>query len=171
MPSHCSPLMAFPSISPPLLPFSSSSTSSDTPKPTRFTPQGVKKSNSLPPGLAEDVADKLEEFLVAVPWFTSQGGGGWTLCTLLLHQLVLPLLGLRELGGDDHEAQVDHEEGTHLSGWKYIHGNFFLWFHQKLIYSKCYFQVHFSTLPWNSLSASWSLNKDLSARWNEANYV
>lgn len=126
MPSHCSPLTAFPSISPPLLPFSSSSTSSDTPKPTRFTPQGVKKSNSLPPGLAEDVANKLEEFLVAVPRFTGQGGGRWTLCTLLLHQLMLPLLGLRELGGDDHEAQVDHEEGTHLSGWKHPWKNCFV---------------------------------------------
>ncbi|XP_025779049.1 voltage-dependent T-type calcium channel subunit alpha-1H-like [Puma concolor] len=35
-------------------------------------------------------------------------------CTLLPHELVLPLLGLRELRGDHHQAQVDHEEGAHL---------------------------------------------------------
>lgn len=34
--------------------------------------------------------------------------------SLLPHQSVLPLLCLRELGGDDHEAQVDHEERAHL---------------------------------------------------------
>lgn len=70
MPPRCSPLSAFPSIGLPLSPLSSSSTSSDTPKAARFAPQGVEDSDSLPPGFAEDVADKLEEFLVAVPGFT-----------------------------------------------------------------------------------------------------
>lgn len=77
-----------------------------------FAPQGVVESRRSPLSLAEDVADQLEDLLVAVPGLShaGQGGGGQALRPLLLHQLVLPLLGLRELGGDDHQAQVDHEE-------------------------------------------------------------
>lgn len=94
VPPDCSPLTTFPSIGLPLPAFSSSSTSSDATEAPGFPPQGVEKGNGLPPGLAEDVADELEEFLVAVPGFTGQSGGGRTLSSLLLHELVLPLLGL-----------------------------------------------------------------------------
>lgn len=69
-----------------------------------------------PAGLAQHVADQLEELFVAVPRFmqAGQGRGGQALGPLLLHQLVLPLLGLTELGGDDHQTQVDHEERANL---------------------------------------------------------
>lgn len=90
---HCSPLTALSSIGFPLPPFSSSS-SPDATKPARLSPQGVEQNDSLPPGFAQDVADKLEELLVAVSGLARQGGGGQTLRSLLLHQLVLSLLGL-----------------------------------------------------------------------------
>lgn len=62
------------------------------------------------------MADQLEDLLVAIAWLShaGQGGGGQALRPLLLHQLVFPLFGLGELSGDDHQAQVDHEEGTNL---------------------------------------------------------
>lgn len=137
VPPDCSPLTTFPSIGLPLPAFSSSSTSSDATEAPGFPPQSVEKGDGLPPGLAEDMADKLEELLVAVPGFTGQSGGGRTLSSLLLHELVLPLLGLWELGGDHHEAQVDHEEGTHLGGWESCVNIPFLrpsclWSHQEL---------------------------------------
>lgn len=64
------------------------------------------------------MADQLEDLLVAVTRLghAGQGRGREALRPLLLHQLVLPLLGLRELGGDDHQAQVDHEERANLEG-------------------------------------------------------
>lgn len=34
--------------------------------------------------------------------------------SLFAHQLVLTLLGFGKLRGDDHQAQIDHEEGAHL---------------------------------------------------------
>lgn len=57
-------------------------------------------------GFAHDVADVLEDFLIAVTWLHVAGhsAGGQIPCSLLLHELVLPLLGLRELCGYDHEA-------------------------------------------------------------------
>lgn len=84
----------------------------------RLAPQGVVESRRPPLGLAQDVADQLEDLLVAVARLghAGQGGGREALRPLLLHQLVLPLLGLRELGGDDHQAQVDHEERADLEG-------------------------------------------------------
>lgn len=94
MSPHGSPLMTFLSIGLPLSPFSSSPASPHPTEATRFPSQGVEKHDNLPPALAEDVADQLEEFLVAVPGLAGQGGGGGTLCSLLLHQLMLPLLGL-----------------------------------------------------------------------------
>lgn len=115
MSQHRSPLRPSPSIGLPLPPFPTSS-SSYPPEAARLAPQHVEEGDRLPPGLADDVAEQLEEFLVAVPGLAGQRGGGQTLGPLLLHQLVLPLLGLRELGGDDHQTQVDHEEGTHLTG-------------------------------------------------------
>lgn len=114
MPQNCSPLTSPPTIGLPLPPFSTPSTSADTPKATRFPSQGVEKGNSLSPGLAENMTDQLEKLLIAVARFTGKGGRGGALCSLLLHQLVLPLLGLWELSGDNHEAQIDHEEGTDL---------------------------------------------------------
>lgn len=67
-------------------------------------------------GFAHDVADVLEDLLVAVSWLHVAGdsAGREVPGPLLLHQLVLPLLGLRELCGNDHQAQVNHEEGAHL---------------------------------------------------------
>lgn len=83
-----------------------------------LAPQCVVESCRSPLSLAEDVADQLEDLLVAVSRLShaGQGGGGQALCPLLLHQLVFPLLGLRELGGDNHQAQVDHKEWTNLDG-------------------------------------------------------
>lgn len=94
MPPRCRPLAAFPSIGFPLPTVSSTSASPHSAKAARFPPQGVEQNDSLPPGLAQDVADELEELLVAVSGLARQGGGGQTLCSLLLHQLVLSLLGL-----------------------------------------------------------------------------
>lgn len=94
VPPRCCPLATLSSIGFPLPTVSSTSTSPDSAKAARFPPQGVEQNDGLPPGLAQDVADELEELLVAVPWLARQGGGGQTLCSLLLHQLVLPLLGL-----------------------------------------------------------------------------
>lgn len=67
-------------------------------------------------GFAHDVADILEDLLVAVSGLHVAGNsaGGEVPGPLLLHQLVLPLLGFWELRGDDHQAQIDHEEGAHL---------------------------------------------------------
>lgn len=110
--------MPSPSIGLPLLLFPSSFSSPNTTETTRFTPQCVKKGNSLSPGLAEEVAHQLEELFVAIPWFTGKRGGGRTLSSLLLHQLMLPLLSLWKLGCNDHEAQIDHEERTNLKGQK-----------------------------------------------------
>ena len=83
-----------------------------------LAPQRVVESCRSPLSLAEDVADQLEDLLVAISRLShaGQGGGGQALRPLLLHQLVLPLFGLWELGGDDHQAQVDHEEWTNLDG-------------------------------------------------------
>lgn len=77
-----------------------------------LAPQRVVEGCRSPLGLAEDVADQLEDLFVAIPGLghAGQGGGRQALSPLLLHQLVLPLFGLRELGGDNHQAQVDHEE-------------------------------------------------------------
>lgn len=90
-----------------------------TPAPAgwwRLAPQSVVESSRSPLGLAEDVADELEDLLIAVSRLghAGQGGRGQALCPLLLHQLVFPLLGLGELSGNDHQAQVDHEERTNL---------------------------------------------------------
>lgn len=67
--------------------------------------------------LAVQVADVLEHLLVAAAWLRVAGEGavvGAVSRTLLLHQLVLALLCFRELGCYYNQAQVDHEEGTHL---------------------------------------------------------
>lgn len=61
-----------------------------------FAPQSVVESRRPPLGLAEDVADQLEDLLVTIPGLShaGQGGGGQALRPLLLHQLVFPLFGL-----------------------------------------------------------------------------
>ena len=43
-----------------------------------------------------------------------EGRGGCELGPLRLHLGCLPPLRLRELGSDDDEAEVDHEEGPNL---------------------------------------------------------
>lgn len=91
------------------------STTPVTPASTRwwgFAPQSVVESCRSPLGLAKDMANQLEYLLVAISRLShaGQGGGGQTLRPLLLHQLVFPLFGLRELGGNNYQAQVDHEE-------------------------------------------------------------
>lgn len=67
-------------------------------------------------GFAHDVADILEDLLVAVSGLhvAGNGAGGEVPGPLLLHKLVLPLLGFWELCGNDHQTQIDHEEGAHL---------------------------------------------------------
>lgn len=67
--------------------------------------------------LADDVSQVLEQLVVAGARLGEGGqsaGVGHEAHPLFLHQLALPLLGLRELGGDDHQAKVDHEEGANL---------------------------------------------------------
>lgn len=83
-----------------------------------LAPQRVVESCWSPLSLAEDMADELKDLLVAVSRLrhAGQGGGGQTLCPLLLHQLVFPLFGLWKLCGYNHEAQVDHEEWSNLDG-------------------------------------------------------
>lgn len=78
--------------------------------------KGPEECGGAPAGLSEDVAGQLEEFLITVPRLGQRGqrAGGETGCPLLLHQLVLPLLRLRELSRNHNQTQVDHEEGTHL---------------------------------------------------------
>lgn len=74
MPPGCSPPMSFSNVGFSFSHLSSTSTSY-TPEAIRFPPKVVEKGDSLSPGLAEDVADQLEEFLIAVPRLTGQGGG------------------------------------------------------------------------------------------------
>lgn len=67
--------------------------------------------------LAIKVTDVAKHLLVARARFAvagERGVVGHVAGALLPHQGVLPLLRLGELGGDDHEAQVDHEERAHL---------------------------------------------------------
>lgn len=45
-----------------------------------------------------------------------QGRGGRVAGALLPHSFHFPFLRLRELCGDDDQAQVDHEEGADLWG-------------------------------------------------------
>lgn len=66
---------------------------------------------------AVKVTNISEHLLIARAWLTVTGQGrvvGHEASALFPHQGVLSLLRLRELGGDDHEAQVDHEERAHL---------------------------------------------------------
>lgn len=74
-------------------------TTSVTSTPTSWwglAPQGVVESCRSPLSLAEDMADQLEDLLVAISRLShaGQGGGGQALRPLLLHQLVFPLFGL-----------------------------------------------------------------------------
>ncbi len=55
--------------------------------------------------LTEDVADELEDLLVAVAGF-GQCAGGQTGGSLLLHQLMLALFSLRKLSRYDDQTQV-----------------------------------------------------------------
>lgn len=69
--------------------------------------------------LAIQVADVAQHLLVARARLAvagERGVVGHVASALLPHQGVLPLLRLGKLGGDDHEAQVDHEERSHLAG-------------------------------------------------------
>lgn len=61
-----------------------------------LAPQRVVESCRSPLSLAEDMADQLEDLLIAISWLShaGQGGGGQALRPLLLHQLVFPLFGL-----------------------------------------------------------------------------
>ena len=75
------------------------------------------KPDPSPLGLPEDVREVLERLLVAVAGRREAGQRGVVGLEpqpLVLHQALLPLLRFRELGGDDHQAQVDHEERTDL---------------------------------------------------------
>lgn len=69
------------------------------------------------PQLAVKVADVAQHLLIARAWLTVAGQCGvvgHVASALFPHQGILPLLGLRELSGNDHEAQVDHKERAHL---------------------------------------------------------
>ncbi|TNN47692.1 hypothetical protein EYF80_042102 [Liparis tanakae] len=62
----------------------------------------------LPGALVDHVHQVLEQLVVAGARLGQRGQGagvGHEADPLLLHQLTLPLLGLRELRGDDHQAQ------------------------------------------------------------------
>lgn len=91
-----------------------------TPSPSSrgrgFATEHVVKGGWAAAGLAQDVADQLEELLVTVSGLSerSQRAGGQVASTLLLHQLVLSLFGLRKLSGNDHQAQINHEERSNL---------------------------------------------------------
>lgn len=62
---------------------------------------------------AYEVTQVLEYLIVAGAWL-GEGGKrasiGHETHPLFLHQLALPLFGLRELSGNDNQAQVDHKE-------------------------------------------------------------
>ncbi len=81
-----------------------------------FATEHVVKGGWAAAGLAQDVADQLEELLVTVSGLSewSQRAGGQVASALLLHQLVLSLFGLRKLSGNDHQAQINHEERSNL---------------------------------------------------------
>lgn len=68
--------------------------------------QAVVEAKGAALGLAYNMADVLEDFFIAVSWFhvAGHGAGGQVPCSLLLHQLVLSLLGLRKLCSNDHQA-------------------------------------------------------------------
>lgn len=64
-----------------------------------------------------NVNQVFEEFIIAAAWLrkASEGAGvGQVAYALLLHQLALTLLRLRELRCYHHQAEVDHEERAHL---------------------------------------------------------
>lgn len=75
-------------------------------------PQAVVEAKAATFGFPHNVADILENLLVAVSWLHVAGhsAGGQVAGPLLLHELMLSLFGLRKLGRNDHEAQIDHEE-------------------------------------------------------------
>lgn len=75
--------------------------------------ESCKERGDAPAALSQDVTDELKEFLITVSGF-SQSAGGQTRGTLLLHQLMLALFGLRKLCCYDHQTQVYHEERTNL---------------------------------------------------------
>ena len=68
--------------------------------------------------LADEVSDQFDDLPVAVGRLrvgeAGQGGGGPETSPLRLHLGSLPSLRLAELGGDDDQTQVDHEEGANL---------------------------------------------------------
>lgn len=67
--------------------------------------------------LPEDVADVLEQLLIAATWLWEAGNCavvGEIPSPLLLHQLILPLLCFRKLCCYHNQAQVNHKEGTNL---------------------------------------------------------
>lgn len=77
--------------------------------------------------LPEDVADVLQQLLVAATWLGEAGNCaviGEITGPLLLHQLVLPLLCFRKLCCYHNQAQVNHEEGTNLEKTKGISRDF-----------------------------------------------
>ena len=69
-------------------------------------------------GFPEDVRDQLDDLPVAVGRLAvgqaREGGRGLEPGPLCFHLGRLAPLRLRELGGDDDQAQVDHEERTDL---------------------------------------------------------
>lgn len=81
-----------------------------------FAAERSEERSGVSARFAEDVADELEDLLIAVAGLGQRGqcAGGQTGSSLLLHQLMLALFGLRKLSRYDDQTQVYHEERAHL---------------------------------------------------------
>lgn len=101
---------------------SSPATPPSSPGGRGFATEHVVKGGRAAAGLAQNVADQLEELLVAVSGLGErrQRAGGQAASALLLHQLVFSLFGLGKLRSDDDQAQIYHEERTDLQKKKIL---------------------------------------------------
>lgn len=81
-------------------------------------PEGPVHLPRPPHGLPQQVVDQPDDLAVAVSRLRvgegGQGRGGLEAGSLGLHLGRLSTLRLGELGGDDDQAEVDHEEGADL---------------------------------------------------------